>query len=131
MAECCCGSIRKIVGALGTLIPEVVDEALSTLTACPEVACLKVVSAISNVICQHIRVSECLYALMFYCGIDGMIEAGYLIVDTPELIDYISTDECMKQLMVIRLLLTNLQTSRSLPPSSTCLPRLRPPFRSI
>lgn len=126
-----CTTKRQVIGGLRTLVPGIVDEALSTLANNTALACSEVVNAISDVVDYGILIPECLYALMFHCGLAGMMKVAQLIVDRPELLDYVSTDECIRQLMVISLLLTNLQTSRSLPPSSVCLPRFTPPFRSI
>jgi hypothetical protein len=90
-----------------------------------------VVDDIVYVITCGICVSGCLSALMFHCGLAGMMKVAQLIVDRPELLDYVRSDECLRQLVFISILLTNLQTSRSLPPSSVCLPRFIRPFRSI
>jgi hypothetical protein len=131
--ECNCHNCitkRKIIGGLGTLVPGIVDEALSTLGTAPACASSDVVDDLVNVIDYGICVSRCLSALMFHCGLAGMMKVAQLIVHRPELLDYVSTDECLRQLVFIGILLTNLQTSRSLPPSSVCLPRFIRPFRS-
>lgn len=126
-----CVTRRKISGGLNTLIPGEVDEALSTLANNTTLACSEVVNAISDVVDYGILIPKCLYALMFHCGLVGMMKVANLIVDRPELLDYVSTDECIRQLVFIGILITNIQTSMSLPPSSVCLPRFTPPFRSI
>ena len=145
MAECCCEDCnncnvcnclncvtrRKISGGLHTLVPGIVYEALSTLGTNPACASSDVVDALADVVDYGICIDECLYALMFHCGLAGMMKVAQLIVDRPELLDHVSTDECLRQLVFIGMLLTNLQTSRSLPPSSVCLPRFSRHFRSI
>jgi hypothetical protein len=85
-----CVTSRQVIGGLNTLVPGIVDEALSTLGTNPAYVSSDfmndIVDALADVIAYDICVSGCLSALMFHCGLMGTVKVDQLIVDRPELV---------------------------------------------
>lgn len=74
-------------------IPDYMDNTLELIANNPTLVSPSIIDAIAFRVCCGSYHTPCLHALLFDCGIDGMLKAYQLITEDPSLLMYINTHD--------------------------------------
>jgi hypothetical protein len=98
---------QYLIQAFISGIPDFMDNTLELIANNPTLVSPSIIDAIAFRVCCGSYHTPCLHALLFDCGIDGMLKAYQLITEDPSLLMYINTHDEWERYIYVHMLFMN------------------------